>query len=103
MSGYDHEPAARHKSLYGFSLLSRYNLVWIVCNMLHEHRYTNHPDPQDMNRGHCMMNRAFLLPQGEGILLLTFGPICILNSFSIHSDPPPEGRGFTDPLSGTPK
>jgi hypothetical protein len=38
----------------------------MVCNMLHEYRYTNHPDPQDMTMGHGMMNRAFLLPQGEG-------------------------------------
>jgi hypothetical protein len=34
--------------------------------MPHEYRYTNHPDPQDMTMGHGMMNRAFLLPAGEG-------------------------------------
>jgi hypothetical protein len=24
------------------------NLAWLVCNLLHAHRYTNPPDPQDM-------------------------------------------------------
>ena len=56
--------------------------------------------------GNCSMHYSTscipaVVPEGEGIDLLTFGSVFILNIFSIHSDPPPKGGGFTDPLSGT--
>jgi hypothetical protein len=34
--------------------------------MMHEPVYTNPHDTQDMVRGHSIMNRAFLLPAGDG-------------------------------------